>query len=273
MLQTFRMSEAHPMSTLMCPDTVKMVKASEDDQRKSKNLPYRSLVGCLQYLMSGSRPNLVTALRILSKFLEKFGVEHWQASKRVLRYLKSPSEMGLYKDLNEAREYDKFQIEVYADASYASETYDLKSVTGFVVFCNGQLISTKSWKQGILAERTCEAELIAANEGLHEAVWFEQLVDEIELPRENTQMFCDSSSAVELMKHAGKHRRTKQLRIKDLKIREYVAEREVSISSVASRANVADTMTKPLPAEEFRRHRDNLGVRAINCGTGAKESP
>jgi hypothetical protein len=89
----------------------------------------------------------------------------------------------------------------------------LKSVSGFTVYCNGQLISAKSWKQEILAESTCEAELIAANTGAHDAVWLEQLIDELKLARTSTSLHCDSSSARELMQHAGKHRRTKQLRI------------------------------------------------------------
>ncbi|EGZ17540.1 hypothetical protein PHYSODRAFT_300582 [Phytophthora sojae] len=63
------------------------------------------------------------------------------------------------------------------------------------------------------------------------------------------------------MKHAGKHRRTKQLNISDLKIREYVKKRGVKIEPVASKANAADTMTKPLPLEVFERHREKLGVR------------
>ncbi|KAI9982206.1 hypothetical protein PInf_008101 [Phytophthora infestans] len=78
-------------------------------------------------------------------------------------------------------------------------------------------------KFDILAESTCEAELIATNTGAHDAIWLGQLVDELKLPRTGILLYCDSSSAHQLMKHAGKHRRTKQLRAKDLKIREYVS--------------------------------------------------
>ncbi|OWZ07581.1 hypothetical protein PHMEG_00020008 [Phytophthora megakarya] len=67
------------------------------------------------------------------------------------------------------------------------------------------------------------------------------------------------------MQNAGKHRRTKQLRIKDLKIREYVAKNGVTVKSVASKDNVADMFTKSLPVEQFRRLRAQLGVRASDA--------
>ncbi|KUF88461.1 Coiled-coil domain-containing protein 42 [Phytophthora nicotianae] len=148
----------------------------------------------------------------------------------------------------------------------------MKSVTGLTVFCNGQLISARCWKQDILAESTCEAELIAANTGMNEAIWLEQLVDELGLERDATTLYCDSSSARELMKHAGKHRRTKQLNISDLKIREYVKKRGVKLEPVASKANVADMMTKPLPQEAFQGHRETMGVRTARMDAEASHA-
>jgi ATP sulfurylase len=85
-------------------------------------------------------------------------------------------------------------------------------------------------------------------------------VDGLGLERESRILYCDSASASELMKHAGKHRRTKQLNISDLKIREYVKKRGVKIEPVSSKANVADLLTKPLPLEDFQRHREKIGV-------------
>lgn len=182
-MQKFRMDAAYPVSTPMTTDVAKLKPASDDEHNRDECLPYRSLVGCLQYLVSGSRPDLATAIRRLSKFLEKYSAVHWRAAKRVLRYLVGSQDMGLAYDLVEARKYGKLHIEVYTDSNFASEGGDMKSVTGFTVFCNGQLISAKTWKQEIIAESTCEAELIAANAGVHDAVWLEQLVDELKLPR------------------------------------------------------------------------------------------
>lgn len=72
------------------------------------------------------------------------------------------------------------------------------------------------------------------------------------------------------MQHAGKHHRTKQLRIKDLKIREYVDEHGMDVRSVTSKDNVADLLTKPLPMEPFRRHRERFGVRAVGLAALGK---
>ncbi|KAE9067260.1 hypothetical protein PF007_g28142 [Phytophthora fragariae] len=256
----FNMESAYPVRIPMTVDGVKLQDASPEEHEKCKNLPYRSLVGYLQYLVSGSRPELGTAVRILSKFLNTYGVAHWRAAKRVLRYLIGSQDMGLQFDFERARQFDKMRLEVYTDANFASEGGDMKSVSGFAVFCNEQLISARCWKQDNIAESTCEAELIAANTGLHDAIWLEQLIDELGLQRESTTLYCDSASARELMKHAGKHRRTKRLNIKDLKIREYVKKRGIKIEPVSSKANVADLMTKPLALVAFQHHRENMGV-------------
>ncbi|OWY94086.1 Copia type Polyprotein, partial [Phytophthora megakarya] len=67
-----------------------------------------------------------------------------------------------------------------------------------------------------------------------------------------------------------KHRRTKQLRIKDLKIHEYVTVNGLIVKAVATKDNVADTLTKPLPVEQFRRHRASLGIQELGLAVKAK---
>ncbi|ETI44570.1 hypothetical protein F442_10637, partial [Phytophthora nicotianae P10297] len=43
------------------------------------------------------------------------------------------------------------------------------------------VISAKCWKQDTLVESSCEVKLLAASSGMQEAVWLEQLVDELGL--------------------------------------------------------------------------------------------
>ncbi|KAF4029710.1 Reverse transcriptase (RNA-dependent DNA polymerase) [Phytophthora infestans] len=176
----FNMESAYPVRIPMTVDGVKLTNASSEEQEKSGRLPYRSLVGFSKWI-----PARIGYVQILSKCLDKYAVTHWRAAKRVLRHLIGTQDMGLQFDFKEARQFDKLKIEVYTDANFASEGGDIKSVTGFTAFCNGQLISAKCWKQNTLAESTCEA----ANTGIHEAIWLEQLVDELGLKRERLQHY------------------------------------------------------------------------------------
>ena len=65
-----------------------MVKCEEQDP-KMENRPYRSLVGSLLYVATGTRPDIAFAVCQLSRHLEKPSEEHWNTAIRVLRYLKS----------------------------------------------------------------------------------------------------------------------------------------------------------------------------------------
>ncbi|KAF4032529.1 hypothetical protein GN244_ATG15596 [Phytophthora infestans] len=111
-------------------------------------------------------------------------------------------------------------------------------------------------KFDILAESTCEAELIATNTGAHDAIWLGQLVDELKLPRTGILLYCDSSTD-ETRRKAPSHQ------AKDLKIREYVSKNGMTAKPVATTDSVADMLTKPLNVEPLRHHRARLGVCAI----------
>jgi len=50
--------------------------------------PYRELVGALAWLALGTRPNIAFATSSLPRFGHNPGRVHWEAAKRVLRYLK-----------------------------------------------------------------------------------------------------------------------------------------------------------------------------------------
>ncbi|CAI7844188.1 unnamed protein product [Closterium sp. NIES-54] len=59
--------------------------------------PYPELVGCLMYLMTCTRPHLAYPLSLLARYVapSRHRKVHWDAAKRVLRYLCSTSGMGL----------------------------------------------------------------------------------------------------------------------------------------------------------------------------------
>ncbi|CAI5946051.1 unnamed protein product [Closterium sp. NIES-64] len=66
------------------------------DESVESSGPYPELVGCLMCLMTCTRPDLAYPLGLLARYvaLDRHRKVHWDAAKRVLRYLCSTSGMG-----------------------------------------------------------------------------------------------------------------------------------------------------------------------------------
>ncbi|RVX07226.1 Retrovirus-related Pol polyprotein from transposon TNT 1-94 [Vitis vinifera] len=51
-------------------------------------VPYASAIGSLMYAMVCTRPDIAHAVGVVSRFMSRFGKQHWKAIKWILRYLK-----------------------------------------------------------------------------------------------------------------------------------------------------------------------------------------
>ena len=66
-------------------ERLKLGKESGGDLVNSTN--FRMLVGSLRYL-TATRPDIVYGVGLISRFMESPRQSHWQAAKRILRYVK-----------------------------------------------------------------------------------------------------------------------------------------------------------------------------------------
>ncbi|CAI7786402.1 unnamed protein product, partial [Closterium sp. NIES-54] len=73
------------------------LSAPPSDESIELSGPYPELVGCLMNLMTCTRPDLAYPLNLLARYVapRRQRTVHWDAAKRVLRYLCSTSGMGL----------------------------------------------------------------------------------------------------------------------------------------------------------------------------------
>ncbi|CAI7838517.1 unnamed protein product [Closterium sp. NIES-53] len=74
-----------------------LLSAPPSDESVEPSGPYPELVGCLMYLMTRTRPDLAYPLSLLACYLApgRHRKVHWDAAKRVLRYLCNTPGMGL----------------------------------------------------------------------------------------------------------------------------------------------------------------------------------
>ncbi|CAI7853867.1 unnamed protein product [Closterium sp. NIES-54] len=94
-LQRLSFTYSSPQSTPL--PTGHSLSAPPSDESVEPSVPYLELVGCLMYVMTCTRPDLAYSLSLLARYvaLGRHRKVHWDAAKRVLRYLCSMSCMGL----------------------------------------------------------------------------------------------------------------------------------------------------------------------------------
>ena len=109
---------------------------------------YRSAVGSLLYVSTGTRPDIAFAVSMVAKFSSKPTKQHWQGVKRILRYLKGTADLGLLYRRSDAEE-----LTGYSDSDWAGDLDDRKSTSGYMFMLSGAPISWKSRKQSSVARR------------------------------------------------------------------------------------------------------------------------
>jgi hypothetical protein len=131
LLRRTNMHEAKPISSPMSSSIG--ISAFIGDPMEDPSL-YRSTVGSLQYL-SLTRPDLAFSVNRVCQFMHHPTKLHWQAVKRILRYLKHTitHDLLLKRTLSST-------IQAYSDADWAGCPDDRKSTGAYCVFI-GSILS------------------------------------------------------------------------------------------------------------------------------------
>ena len=250
-LRRFNMEEANSVSTPM-----ERCQLTEEADEETTKAPYREAVGCLIYLAVATRPDIAFAVGCASKFLESPKEQHWTMVKRILKYLKGTTSMGIR--YNAAGMTGK--LESYCDADYAGDETTRRSVSGIVFKFSGGAIVWASKRQQSVALSTTEAEYVAASEAAKDAVWLSRLFNEISPLESAPLLLVDNASAIKLAKNPTYHKRSKHIDVRAHFVRERIQANELRIEHIPSNEQVADILTKPISRVQFQRLREKLGM-------------
>jgi len=255
-LKKFGMSDAKPISTPV--EANKHLKYLPEDQVdiSMKEVPYQQAVGSLLFAAYVSRPDIMFAVTNVSKFSTNPTTEHWQAVKRIFRYLKGTSGLGIAYQFN-----GNDQLIGYCDADYANDEKTRKSTTGLAMILAGAPISWTSRRQSVVAQSTAEAEYIAAADATKEILWLRELLKNVGAEqKDSTELRIDNQAAIKLIRNPELHRPTKHIDVRFHLIRDHVEKKNICIEYVSSKEQLADIFTKGLPRETFVQSRDELNV-------------
>ncbi|KAL0326149.1 UNVERIFIED_CONTAM: Retrovirus-related Pol polyprotein from transposon TNT 1-94 [Sesamum radiatum] len=195
-------------------------------------LRYSQIIGSLQYLANGTRPDISFSVSKLARYTSCPDKTHWGALDRVLRYLKGTVSLAIH--------YDRFPavLEGYSNASWIAKTPGVMGV---------------------------QAELCALDTTGTEAEWLFGLLSQLPIVSQllpPIAVHCDSQTTIAKVKSRKYNQKTKQhIQVRLNSIRALVSDRVIGIDFVGTKDNVADPLTKGLDLSQVNKSRLEMGLK------------
>ncbi|CAI7777280.1 unnamed protein product [Closterium sp. NIES-54] len=255
-LQRFGFTYSSPQSTPL--PTSHLLSAPPSDESVEPSGPYTELVGCLMYLMTCIRPDLAYPLSLLACYVAPGSHRkvHWDAAKRVLRYLCSTSGMGLVLG-GRAR----VVLTGHADASWVDDLATQRSSEGYTFSLGSGSVSWRSTHSSSVLSSSSEAEIYAGAMAAQELRWLTYLLTDLgEAPRSPPVLYVDNKAMLAMCQEHRLEHRTKHIALRYFLARELQQRGQLRLAYVASQANTADVFTKALQPCDHQHFCTVLGL-------------
>jgi hypothetical protein len=248
-----------PFQSVPIPDSITLSKAqspkNDSERLQMEQLPYRQILGKLNYFTCTLRADIAFAVNLLARFMDNPGNDHWLALLNVLAYIRDhPYAYITYR--NPTNRYYSMDAEYYrmepnqlycfVDADFASSDLEhRRSVTGYVIFFNDGIINWKSILQRRTSSSSTEAEFRALHEACKECIWLMNILTELGYTNVSpVLMFEDNTSTIAATKNPVAHSKLKHLDTIYHQVRDFIDLGQVKISHIDTNNQLADLLTK-----------------------------
>ena len=268
-LERFEMGDCKPVKTPGDPHsalTEDMCPKTDEERREMENVPYKEEEGALMFLSNDSRPDIAFQVCRAASFTANPGRQHWQAVKRIMRYLKGTLEDGIeFKTQNH-------EVKAFCDADYGANVDNRKSVSGSVITRSGGAILWNSRLQRSVAQSTTEAEYVAIAEVVKDIAWLHTMLQELQIDHEvPIKVFSDNQGAIKLVHNPVFHRRTKHIDIRHHYIRDEQENGLIQLDYIRTDEQPADMMTKSLCSPSLEKCKTRIGLSKQSSSGSVKD--
>jgi hypothetical protein len=257
-LARFNLIDASTVTTPFAPGShlsATDCPTNNDEIREMGMRPYRELVGALSWLALGTRPDIAFATSSLARFGHNPGRVHWEAAKRVLRYLKGTKTWRLRLGGKTP------QIAAFTDADWGSHRDDRRSIGAYIVKMGIRAVSWKSKKQSCVTLSSTEAEYMALCQASKEAVWMADFLESLGVPLRGPMVVnADNQGSIALAKNPVFHDCSKHVDIQYHFTRDLVKQEKIQLNYVPTKDMLADVLTKSLPRAQHELLSIGIGM-------------
>lgn len=237
--------------------------------------PYQTLIGALMYLTVCTRPDIAHSVAVLSQFNHCHGLEHWQAAKRIVKYLSVSNKLSIKytKGVRDLEVFSKavincetkegIEAKIYADADWAGDNKDRISYSGYVFILTGGAIGWQSHKQKAVSTSSRNAEFISMDDAVKELLFIKGLFDEIIDNKNPIVLYSDSQSAIKSLNKGSLDHKNKYVEVRFNEIMQESKAGNVIVKYKCSEDMVADILTKSLGKVAHERCLRGLGIYSI----------
>ncbi|GBN23606.1 Retrovirus-related Pol polyprotein from transposon TNT 1-94 [Araneus ventricosus] len=108
------------------PDRVKENEIIETELMRQ--IPYKTLIGCLSFIANRSRPDIAFAVNTMSQFCNGYTYHHWTIVVDILNYVFNT----MYYKINLSDTHNT-RLTMYSDSSWGCKLNDRHSISGYIM--------------------------------------------------------------------------------------------------------------------------------------------
>ena len=227
-------------------------KTPDEDTDTSYTPPfeYASVLGGIMYLANLTRPDLVTAVNKLSRYVQNPSSKHHRALHRVIAFAYQTRDRFLrYTEADP--DDDPFRLYSASDSSYADCPDTGRSTIGRCHWMGKKCSGLIDWKSSLpktAAASTTEAELQAASECVKDIVYTRLLLYDLGYPQVgSTRVLIDNNACISQLNAVKGVVKARHYIVMLRKVQEAIHLGIAHTKRVDSADNLADMFTKPLP--------------------------
>ncbi|KAK1775153.1 hypothetical protein QBC45DRAFT_456675 [Copromyces sp. CBS 386.78] len=240
----------------------------DGDLLPNEGKPYLKKTGSVNYLSTGTRPDITYTVNRLCEGNAKPTNRHLELMKHLFRYLIHTAELGILLGGKPSPGNDNvinLRLRAYADASFADEKFTRHSTGGHVVFLGAGPVYWKSKKQAFVTLSTTEAEHSNLTPAAISALWISGMLAELGAPQPAPSLiYTDSKNARHQVMNPQVAARNRCIDVRYKWLIEQVQQGKFTVTHIPGDEMIADGFTKPLNAEKHGKFVKMLGLASRN---------